>query len=99
MKARTLIIRDFKKAFRRMDVLAAPTMPVVAPKLKDIESLTPIQAYMMDILTVGPSLAGIPHISVPCGLSKGLPVGLHLMADHCQEQSLLNAAHGFEKKV
>jgi aspartyl-tRNA(Asn)/glutamyl-tRNA(Gln) amidotransferase subunit A len=97
MKARTLIIRDFQKALKGMDVLAAPAMPCIAPRFSEIKKLTPVQNYTMDVLTVGPNLAGIPHISVPCGSVQGMPVGLHLMAGHLQEQRLLSAAAGFEE--
>ena len=97
LKVRTKIIEDFKQAFKKFDVLAAPTMPVVAPKFSDIEKLEPIQVYMMDILTVAPNLAGIPMISVPCGSVQGLPVGLHLMGDHLQEKKIIQAAYAFEQ--
>jgi aspartyl-tRNA(Asn)/glutamyl-tRNA(Gln) amidotransferase subunit A len=98
LKARTVIINEFKSAFRKFDVLAAPTMPTIAPKFSEIEKMTPIQQYMMDILTVAPNLAGIPMISVPCGTSKGMPVGLHLMADHLQEGKLIQAASAFDER-
>jgi aspartyl-tRNA(Asn)/glutamyl-tRNA(Gln) amidotransferase subunit A len=97
LKVRTKVIEDFKKVFGNFDVLAAPTMPVVAPRFSDIEKLEPIQVYMMDILTVAPNLAGIPMISVPCGSVQGLPVGLHLMGDHLQEKKILQAAYVFEQ--
>jgi aspartyl-tRNA(Asn)/glutamyl-tRNA(Gln) amidotransferase subunit A len=99
MKARTLVIREFRKAFRGVDVIAAPTMPVIAPRFSEIRKMKPIEHYRMDILTVAPSLAGIPHITVPCGTSRGMPVGLHLMGDHLEEQAILNAAYGFEKGI
>ena len=92
LKVRTLVIEDFKKAFQEVDVLAAPTMPVIAPRFDEIEQLEPIQHYMMDVLTVAPNLAGVPMVSVPCGSSMGMPVGLHLMADHLQEHTMLKAA-------
>lgn len=92
LKVRTKVIEDFKHAFEAVDVLAAPTMPVVAPRFDEIEELEPIQHYMMDILTVAPNLAGIPMVSVPCGTSEDMPVGLHLMADHLQEHTMLRAA-------
>ena len=92
LKVRTKVIQDFKKAFRDFDVLAAPAMPVVAPRFDEIELLEPIQHYMMDVLTVAPNLAGIPMVSVPCGTAHGMPVGLHLMADHLEEHKLLKAA-------
>jgi aspartyl-tRNA(Asn)/glutamyl-tRNA(Gln) amidotransferase subunit A len=92
LKVRTKVIEDFKHAFEKVDVLAAPTMPVVAPRFDEIELLEPIQHYMMDVLTVAPNLAGIPMVSVPCGTSDGMPVGLHLMADHLEEHTMLRAA-------
>ncbi|MCW4011448.1 MAG: aspartyl/glutamyl-tRNA amidotransferase subunit A [Candidatus Bathyarchaeota archaeon] len=92
LKVRTKVIEDFKNAFMGVDVLAAPTMPVVAPRFDEIEQLEPIQHYMMDVLTVAPNLAGIPMVSVPCGSSEGMPVGLHLMADHLQEHTMLKVA-------
>ncbi|MBC8462773.1 Asp-tRNA(Asn)/Glu-tRNA(Gln) amidotransferase subunit GatA [Candidatus Bathyarchaeota archaeon] len=97
LKVRTKIIEDFKKAFKNVDVLAAPTMPVVAPRFDEIAELEPIQHYMMDILTVAPNLAGIPMITVPCGEVDGMPVGLHLMADHLNEIKALDAALGVEQ--
>lgn len=92
LKVRTRVIADFKRALNDVDVLAAPAMPVVAPRFDEIELLEPIQHYMMDVLTVAPNLAGIPMVSVPCGLVHGMPVGLHLMADHLEEHKLLKAA-------
>ncbi|MBD3207181.1 Asp-tRNA(Asn)/Glu-tRNA(Gln) amidotransferase subunit GatA [Candidatus Bathyarchaeota archaeon] len=92
LKVRTKVIEDFKKAFKEIDVLAAPTMPVVAPRFDEVEEMEPIQHYMMDILTVAPNLAGIPMISVPCGEVEGLPVGLHLMGDHLSEGKIIQAA-------
>ncbi len=97
MKVRTLIINEFRRAFEGFDVLVAPTMPVVAPRFSEIEKLSPEEAYMMDILTVAPNLAGIPMVSVPCGTAHGMPVGLHIMADHLQECKILRAAWALEK--
>jgi aspartyl-tRNA(Asn)/glutamyl-tRNA(Gln) amidotransferase subunit A len=99
MKIRTLIINEFKQAFKKFDVLAAPTMPVIAPRFPEVEKMTPLQNYMMDILTVAPNLAGIPMISVPCGTTHGMPVGLHLMADHLQEGRIIRAAHALESEA
>lgn len=97
LKVRTKVIEDFKRAFKQFDVLAAPTMPVVAPRFDEIEKLSPIEVYMMDILTVAPNLAGIPMISVNAGKVDEMPVGLHLMGDHLQEGKILQAANAFEK--
>lgn len=97
LKVRTKIIEDFKKAFKQVDVLLAPTMPVIAPKFKEIEKLEPIEHYMMDILTIGPNLAGIPMMSLPCGIVNGMPVGMHILADHLQERNIFKVASMFEK--
>lgn len=89
MKVRTKIIEEYKKAFKKFDVLVSPTMPIVAPKFKEIEKLTPLQNYMMDVLTAGPNLAGLPHMSVPVGFKDNMPIGLMLMADHLKEENLI----------
>jgi aspartyl-tRNA(Asn)/glutamyl-tRNA(Gln) amidotransferase subunit A len=96
LRVRTRVIEDFKRAFEEVDVLAAPTMPVVAPRFDEVSGMEPIQHYMMDVLTVAPNLAGVPMISVPCGRIDGMPVGLHLMADHMEEGDLIRAAHALE---
>jgi aspartyl-tRNA(Asn)/glutamyl-tRNA(Gln) amidotransferase subunit A len=97
LKVRTRVIEDFKRVFKYVDVLAAPTMPIVAPRFDDISKLEPHQHYMMDILTAAPNLAGIPMVSVPCGEINGLPVGIHIMADHLQEIKMLTAAANVEE--
>ena len=91
MKVRTLIINDFKKAFKNVDLIAAPTMPVIAPRFDEVDKLTPLENYKMDVLTVAPNLAGIPMLSTPCGEVNKMPVGLHLMADHLEENKLIDA--------
>ena len=93
MQVRTLVIEDFKKDFKKFDVLIAPTMPVVAPKFSEIEKLTPPEIYAMDILTVAPNLAGIPHLSIPYGSVNGMPVGVHVMGDHLQEEKILSLGY------
>ena len=98
LKVRTKVIDDFKKAFKSVDVLAAPTMPVVAPRFDEIAELEPLQHYMMDILTVAPNLAGVPMVSVPCGKAESMPVGIHLMADHLDEHKMLQVAMEVEKQ-
>jgi aspartyl-tRNA(Asn)/glutamyl-tRNA(Gln) amidotransferase subunit A len=96
MKVRTLIINDFKRAFKRFDVLIAPTMPTIAPNFSEIKKMTPLQNYMSDILTVAPNLAGIPMLSVPCGEVNGMPVGMHIMGNHLEEGKILRVGHAFE---
>lgn len=89
MKVRTKIIDEYKKAFKKIDLLISPTMPITAPKISEIEKLTPLQNYMIDIMTVGPNLAGLPHLNVPVGFNKKLPVGMLLTGDHFSEGKLL----------
>ena len=99
MKVRTKIIDEYKKVFKKYDVLVSPTMPIVAPKFEEIKKLTPLQNYMMDILTVGPNLAGLPHLSVPVGFNKDkMPIGLMLIADHLKEENLIQFGAKLEKR-
>ncbi len=97
LKIRTLIIQDFKKVFKKFDAIAAPTMPMLPPKFSEIERLSPLENYQADILTVPANLAGIPHLSIPCGFAKGLPVGLHLLADHLREGQIISLGSQYEK--
>ncbi len=97
LRARTLMIREFRKAFSSCDLIAAPAMPVAAPTFSEAESMSALQQYMMDVLSIPSKLAGLPSVSVPCGESKGMPVGLQLIGPHLKEQAILNAAHALEK--
>lgn len=92
-KIRTLIIEEYQKMFERYDVLISPTMPIIAPTFEEIKKLSPLQHYFMDILTVGPNLAGIPHASLPLKITAHkpfgqMPVGLMAMTNHLEEQKL-----------
>lgn len=97
LKVKALIKKAFDEAFAKYDLILGPTAPTTAPKLG--ESLKdPIQMYLGDIYTIAVNLAGLPGISLPCGLdSVGLPVGLQLIADCFQEKKLLQAAYTYEK--
>jgi aspartyl-tRNA(Asn)/glutamyl-tRNA(Gln) amidotransferase subunit A len=95
-QVRTLIRRDFEKAFETYDVLVSPTAPSVAFPL-GAKADDPIQMYLNDICTIPVNMAGIPALSLPCGYDQGLPVGLHLMAAHWQEPKLLQVAHAYEQ--
>ena len=93
---RTLITQDFKKAFEQCDVIAAPVAPTPAFRLGE-KAGDPLQMYLSDIFTIPVNLAGIPGISVPCGLSSsGLPIGIQLIAEHFEEAKLLTAAYNLE---
>ncbi len=95
-KVRTRIIEDFRAAFSRYDVLLSPTSPSVAFEL-GAKTDDPLAMYLQDICAVPASLAGVPAISVPGGLSEGLPVGIQLMGDYFTEPRLLRAAHAVEQ--
>jgi aspartyl-tRNA(Asn)/glutamyl-tRNA(Gln) amidotransferase subunit A len=98
LKVRTKLIEEYKKAFEKFDILVSPTMPVVAPKFSEIEKLTPLQNYMMDILTVGPNLAGLPHLSIPIGISEKekMPIGMMVIGNHFDEGKLIQIAKSLE---
>jgi aspartyl-tRNA(Asn)/glutamyl-tRNA(Gln) amidotransferase subunit A len=98
MKTRTLIINEYKKAFKKYDLLISPTMPILPPKFSEIEKLTPLENYQMDALTVGPNLAGLPHLTVPTGFLGKLPVGTMLISDHLQEEKLLEFGEKIEQR-
>jgi aspartyl-tRNA(Asn)/glutamyl-tRNA(Gln) amidotransferase subunit A len=100
-KIRAMIIAEYQQLFETYDVLISPTMPIVAPTFEDVKNLTPMQQYMMDILTVGPNLAGLPHISIPCGTDSktGMPIGMLLIGNHWKESTILQVAHHYEKTV
>ena len=90
LKVRSRIIAEYKSAFKGCDVLISPSMPVTAPRFDEIKKLKPLQHYMMDILSVGPNLAGLPHLSIPTGKDKcNLPIGTLLIGDHLHEDTLL----------
>ncbi|NSL75589.1 MAG: Asp-tRNA(Asn)/Glu-tRNA(Gln) amidotransferase subunit GatA [Thaumarchaeota archaeon] len=95
-KVRSLITNDFKKVFSKFDVIVGPTMPTLAFKLG--EKLTdPLSMYMSDIDTVSANLAGIPSISIPCGNSNSLPIGIQLMSSHFNEKTILNLGNRVEQ--
>ena len=96
MKLRTILIEEYAKVFGKYDLIAHPSMPIVAPMFDEIEKLTPLENFMMDICTVPANLAGLPHISIPAGKSQNMPVGLMLTAPHLQENKLIQAANAIE---
>jgi len=97
LKVRTLMLKDFQKAFEKVDIILTPTSPTVAFKIGE-KTGDPLAMYLSDIFTITQPLAGIPAISVPCGKnSENMPVGMQLMANHFQESLLLRVAHHFEK--
>ena len=91
---RQLISRDFREAFGEVDVIMGPTSPTVAFKLGERVD-DPVTMYLSDIYTVGPSLAGLPAISIPVGFSRNLPVGLQVIGNYFEEGQLLRIAHQY----
>jgi aspartyl-tRNA(Asn)/glutamyl-tRNA(Gln) amidotransferase subunit A len=97
-KVRTLIARDFEQAWERYDFIVTPTAPGVAFEL-GAKTADPLAMYLNDACTVPMSLAGIPAISIPNGLSDGLPVGFQIAGPAFSENRLLDAAHALEKAI
>jgi aspartyl-tRNA(Asn)/glutamyl-tRNA(Gln) amidotransferase subunit A len=98
-KVRAMIARDFTKAFEQVDAILSPVSPFPAFRLGE-KVADPMQMYLSDIFTITGSLAGIPCMSVPCGVtSEGLPVGLQIMCKHFDEAPMFRIAHAFETAV
>lgn len=95
-KVRTLIKRDFDQAFQRFDALLTPTSPIVAFKIGE-KINDPVAMYYVDVATVSVNPAGIPAMTVPCGLSDGLPVGLQIMGNYFDEATLLRVGYTVEQ--
>ncbi len=97
LKVRTLIRDDFVEAFKKCDAIVSPTTPTAAFKLGE-KRASPLEMYLADIYTAAANLAGIPAISIPCGLTESrLPIGLQLMGPHFAEDRLLRLAHQFQQ--
>ena len=96
LKVRAKIIAEFKGAFARVDAIATPSMPIIAPRFDDVEKLSPIDAYGMDRMTVPANLAGLPTISVPSGSEGGMPTGVQFIADHERDGMLIALAGACE---
>ena len=94
-QARTMIRQDFDRVFQDVDALVTPTSPVTAFKIGE-KSGDPVQMYLIDVCTLPVNIAGLPGLSVPCGFSDGLPVGLQLIGPHFSEETLLRTAHAYE---
>ena len=95
-KVRSLITNDFNKIFSKFDVIVGPTMPTLPFKLGE-RTTDPLSMYMSDVDTVSANLAGIPSISVPCGYSDNLPIGIQIMSSHFNEKTILNIGHKIEQ--
>ena len=98
-QVRTLVKQEFNKAFSKYDVLLTPTSPTVAFEI-GTRSNNPLEMYLADICTVSVNIAGLPGISVPCGVDKeGMPIGMQLIGNKFQEETILNAAYTYEQAI
>ena len=98
-QVRTLVKKEFDKAFEKYDILITPTAPTVAFDIGK-RSNNPLEMYLADICTVSINIAGLPGISIPCGVdSEGMPIGMQIVGKHFAEETILNAAYTYEQKV
>ena len=97
-KVRTVIGREFAAAFERFDLLVCPTSPTVAFRIGE-KAENPLAMYLSDVLTIPPNMAGLPGLSMPCGLSEGLPVGLQIIGPQFSENLIFRAAHALEQAI
>ncbi len=96
---RTLVCQDFAAAFKEVDLIVTPATPTPAFKLGE-KSEDPLQMYLSDIFTISVNLAGLPAIALPCGFSKtGLPIGVQLIGRAFEEETVLRAAHAYERST
>ena len=96
-QVRTLVKKEFDKAFEKYDVILTPTSPIVAFEA-GTKSNNPLEMYLADICTVSVNVAGLPGISIPCGVnSEGMPIGMQLIGNRFEEGKILNAAYTYEQ--
>ena len=98
MKVKSKLTREINEAFKKFDLLIAPTVPILPFKIGE-KIDDPVSLFLVDINTVTANLTGKPSISVPFAISNGLPIGIQLMADSMQDKLLLQAAHALEQTV
>ena len=97
-KVRTLIKQDFEKAFEKCDLIVGPVSPTVAWNIGEKVD-DPLRMYLMDVYTIPASLAGLPGLSVPCGFSEGMPVGLQILGKYMDDQTVLDVGEAYENAV
>ena len=98
-QVRTLVMNEFNKAFEKYDVIITPTSPTTAFKIGE-KSTNPMEMYLADICTVSVNIAGLPGISIPCGIdSKGLPIGMQIVGKKFDEETIIKAAYAYEQET
>ena len=95
-QARTMIREDFARVFQHVDALVTPTSPVVAFPLGE-KTADPVEMYLIDVCTLPVNIAGLPGLSIPCGFSQNLPVGMQLIGPHLSEQTLLRLGYAYQQ--
>ena len=94
-----MVVNKFNEVFANYDVILTPTSPTVAFDIGS-KSTNPLEMYLADICTVSVNIAGLPGISSPCGIDKeGMPIGMQLIGNKFQEETILNAAYTFEQAI
>ena len=98
-QVRTLVMNKFNKAFEKYDVIITPTSPSTAFKIGE-KSTNPMEMYLADICTVSVNVAGLPAMSIPCGVDEaGLPIGMQIIGDKFDEETIIKAAYAFEQEI
>ena len=98
-QVRTFVKKEFDKSFEKYDVLLTPVAPTTAFDIGS-KSDNPLEMYLADICTVSINIAGVPAISIPCGVDKaGMPIGMQLIGNRFSEETILNAAYAFEQEI
>ena len=95
-QARTMIREDFARVFQQVDALVTPTSPVVAFPLGE-KTADPVEMYLIDVCTLPVNIAGLPGLSIPCGFSQDLPVGMQLIGPHLSERTLLRLGYAYQQ--
>ena len=96
---RQLIIDEYRSVLKEYDAILTPTMPFVSPKFTDVSKMSVVESYKTEILTAPPNIAGMPHLSVPCGYDpNGMPIGMQFVADQWDEGLLFSTGEDWEKK-
>ena len=97
LKARTIIINDYRKAFEKCDMMIGPVTPTPAPKFGELIS-DPIQLMLSDVYTLTQNIVGIPSLALPCGFSgEGLPIGMQIMGKMFDETTILQAGYEYQQ--
>jgi aspartyl-tRNA(Asn)/glutamyl-tRNA(Gln) amidotransferase subunit A len=97
-QARTLVRRDFEKAFEQVDCMVTPVSPTLPFRLGE-KLDDPLQMYLVDIFTVSLNLSGLPGMSIPCGSVNGLPVGMQIIGRPFDEQTVLQVGHAYQQET